>query len=58
MAFAAVFFALPIAVASAVTLWALNGLGISEAALVYVLAGLGGMTTLIVSAASTAKSRP
>ena len=48
MAFAAVFFAVPFALASATLLWALNGLGVSEAALIYLLSGFGSMGVLFL----------
>ena len=57
MAFAAVLFALPFALASAALLSMLNGLSIEEAALVYVLAGLGSMGALLVTAKTEAPSR-
>ena len=50
MAFAAVLFALPFALASALTLSALNGLGLTEMALLYVLAGAGGMASFLIAA--------
>ena len=50
MAIAAVLFALPFAVASTLWLFTLNGLGLSEAAIVYVVAGLGAMLSFMVAA--------
>ncbi|MXQ09091.1 hypothetical protein GQ651_14685 [Alphaproteobacteria bacterium GH1-50] len=50
MAFAAVLFALPFAFASAVVLAVLHGLGLTETALLYVLAGSGGMASFLIAA--------
>ncbi len=50
MAIAAVLFALPFAVASTLGLFTLNGLGLSEAAILYVVAGLGAMMSFMAAA--------
>ncbi len=49
MAIAAVLFALPFAIASTVFFYTLNGLGLSEAAVLYVTAGMGGMISFLIA---------
>ena len=47
MAFAAVFFALPFAVASAITVTFLHGSGLTEMAFFYLAAGIGTMIAFL-----------
>ncbi len=49
MAIAAVFFALPFAVASAITLTFLRGFGLTEMAVFYLFAGGGTMIAFIIA---------
>ena len=50
MAFAAVLFALPVALASAIWISALNGLGLSEVVWLYMVAGIGAMISFLLAA--------
>ena len=49
MAFAAVFFALPLAFASAITMTFLRGFGLTEMAFFYLAAGIGTMLAFLIA---------
>ena len=49
MAFAAVFFALPLAVASAITMTFLHGFGLTEMAVFYLVVGIGTMSAFLIA---------
>ena len=49
MAFAAVFFALPLAFASAITMTFLRGFGLTEMAVFYLVAGVGTMLAFLIA---------
>lgn len=54
MAFAAVFFALPLAVASAITMVFLRDVGLAEMAIFYLAAGGGTMLAFLIAGSLTA----